>query len=277
MLEKIQRFNGSEVELEYLLTGEENVETIIFVHGAGSNLRQFKLQHEYLSKEFRVLSISLRGHGDSSNSLDNTSKGYTLEKNRDDILELLEYLKIEKIHYIGNSAGGLIGYELIIKKPQLFSSFITFGTTAELKLSKFVVNLISQIDRVMLRINPKSYYEFMSKHSSKYNNIQKEIYDLLIRTKKGILIRRNIGNYSYTNIIEKINIPFLVIKGEFDNDINNNLKTTIEAINNNNNASIIKLEGAGHFANLDKFEEFNRIIGEFIKSVSVCKENKHNL
>ncbi len=269
MLEKIQKFVGSEVELEYLLTGEENIETIIFIHGAGSNLRQFKTQHEYFSEEFRVLSISLRGHGNSSNSKENTPEGYTLEKNRDDILELLEYLEIEKIHYVGNSAGGLIGYELISKKPQLFSSFITFGTTAELKLSNFTINLISNIDRFMLKVNPEGYSKFMSKHSSKYSNVQKETYNLLALMKKGILIRKNIGNYSYTNIIEKINIPFLLIESEFDNDINNNLKTTIEAIDNNDNASITKLGQAGHFANLDKPKEFNKIIENFIKSIPI--------
>lgn len=41
MLDQIKRFKGAEVELEYLLTGETNAETIMFVHGAGANLRQF--------------------------------------------------------------------------------------------------------------------------------------------------------------------------------------------------------------------------------------------
>ena len=168
-----------------------------------------------------------------------------------------------------NSAGGLIGYELISKKPQLFSSFITFGTTAELKLSNFTINLISNIDRFMLKVNPEGYSKFMSKHSSKYSNVQKETYNLLALMKKGILIRKNIGNYSYTNIIEKINIPFLLIESEFDNDINNNLKTTIEAIDNNDNASITKLGQAGHFANLDKPKEINKIIENFIKSIPI--------
>lgn len=267
MLERIKKFVGSEVELEYLLTGEENTDTIIFVHGAGANLRQFKTQHEYFSKDFRVLSISLRGHGNSSNSNKNTPEGYTLEKNRDDILELLEYLKIEKVHYVGNSAGGLIGYELISKKPELFSSFITFGTTAELKLPNFTVNLIYHIDKFMLNINPEGYLKFMSKHSSKYNNVQKEIYNLLAVMKKGILIRKNIGNYSYINIIKKMSIPLLLIKSESDNDINNKLKTTIEAIDNNDNASVIKLGQAGHFANLDNPKEFNKIVENFIKSI----------
>lgn len=267
MLDKVQKFIGSDVELEYLLTGEENIETIIFVHGAGSNLRQFITQHKYFSEEFRVLSVSLRGHGNSSNSKHNTPEEYTLEKNRDDILELLEYLEIEKVHYVGNSAGGLIGYELISKKPQLFSSFITFGTTAELKLPNFAINLISHIDRFMLKINSEGYLKFMSRHSSIYNNVQKETYNLLLLMGSGILIRKNIGNYSYIRIIEKMSIPFLLIKSEFDNGINNRLKTTIEAINNNESASIIELGQAGHFANLDKPEEFNKIIKNFIKSV----------
>lgn len=107
----------------------------------------------------------------------------------------------------------------------------------------------------------------MSKHSSKYYNVKEEIYELLILAREGVLMRKNFGDYSYIDIIEDMDIPFLLIKGEFDNDINKNLETTIEAINNNYNASIIKLEQAGHFANLDKPKKFNRIVENFIKSV----------
>lgn len=119
----------------------------------------------------------------------------------------------------------------------------------------------------MFTVNPKGYCKFMSKHSSKYYNVKEEIYELLILAREGVLMRKNFGDYSYIDIIEDMDIPFLLIKGEFDNDINKNLETTIEAINNNYNASIIKLEQAGHFANLDKPKKFNRIVENVIKSV----------
>lgn len=267
MLEKIKSFKCSEVEIEYLLTGEENDETVMFVHGGGANLRQFLPQHLYFSKEYRVLSVSLRGHGNSTKANRHNVTEYTLEKHRDDILELLEYLNIRNVHYIGNSAGGLVGYELVNKSPQLFKSFVTFGTTAELKYSKLLVNLIVAIDKIMMKINPSGYSRFMAKHVSQYDNVQKEMYDAFMMSREvSPLFRKNIGNYSYLETIENMKIPFLLVQGENDKDINNTLQSTTEVIKNNPKASIIKLADAGHIANLDNPEEFNNIIETFIKS-----------
>jgi 3-oxoadipate enol-lactonase len=267
MLEKIKKFKGSEVELEYLLTGEENSETIMFVHGAGANLRQFTAQHQHFSDEYKVLSVSLRGHGNSTNPPIRSASAYSMEKHREDVLEILEHLKIESLNYVGNSAGGMVGYELVNVKPHLFKCFVTFGTTAELRYSPLVTGLIAGIDSVMMKINPSGYCRFVSKHSSRFENVQKEIYDELILSREAVAyFRKNLGNYSYLKVLEKMHIPFLLIQGEVDNDINRNLKTTLEAIKNNKSASVVKLPEAGHFANLDKTEDFNKIVENFIKN-----------
>lgn len=265
MLEKIQKVKCSEVEMEYLLTGEENEETIMFVHGVGANLRQFIPQHRYFSKEYKVLSVSLRGHGESTSPINRSASEYTLRKHRDDILEILEYLEVQTVHYVGNSAGGMIGYELFNVRPLLFESFVTFGTTAELQLSRFLTNIIVTIDKTMVKINPLGYCKFMSKYCSKYKDVQEEIYDEFRMSTSVIpYFRKNIGKYSYLKTIEKINIPFLLVQGELDHDINKKLKSTIEEIRNNKYASVIRMAEAGHFANLDKPQEFNKIIENFI-------------
>ncbi len=267
MIDKIKKFKGSEVQMEYLLTGEEHDETIMFVHGAGTNVRQFIAQHQFFSKAYKVLSVSLRGHGESTNPIMRSVAEYTMKKHRDDILEILEHLKIQSMYYVGNSAGGMIGYELVAIKPQLFKGFVTFGTTAELKYSRFVTNLIAGIDQVMLKVNPSGYYKFISKHSSKYENVQKEIYHELMMSIEAVpYFRKNLGNYSYLKVLENMDIPILLIQGELDHDINNSLKATLEIIGRSHNATVVTLAGAGHFANLDKPEEFNRIIEDFVKS-----------
>jgi 3-oxoadipate enol-lactonase len=266
MIENIKKFKGCQVELEYLLTGEENDETIVFVHGAGANLRQFINQHRFFSKDYKVLSVSLRGHGESGNPVDLSTESFSMTNHRNDLLEILDSLKINSFHYVGNSAGGLVGYEVMDTNPQLFKSFVTFGTTAELRFSKFVTSLIAGIDKVMMKINSTGYCRFVSKNASKYEDAQTEIYnELMMVSREGIpYFRKNLGNYSYIGVVEKMDIPFLLIQGEFDSDINRSLKSTIAAIEKNKKGSIIKLEGAGHFANLDKPQDFNKIIGDFI-------------
>lgn len=264
----ISKFHRSEVVLEYKLTGEKNKASMLFVHGAGSNLRQFSAQHEYFSDQFKVLSISLRGHGNSSNAQTNSPTEYSLQKNCEDIIELLEHLGINNVHYVGNSVGGLIGYELYAMKPELFSSFITFGTTAEMKLPPFTVNVISLIDQIMFTYQPKIYARLLGKYASKNSEVQKEVCSLFSSVGKGILIRKNVGNYSYVPLVNKMTIPYLLIQGDEDEDINENLQTTIKAIMGNENASIVKLERAGHFLNLEQPQIFNQLTESFIKHYS---------
>lgn len=264
----IRKFHRSEVVLEYKLTGEKNKASMMFVHGAGSNLRQFNAQHEYFSDQFKVLSISLRGHGNSSNAQTNRPTEYTLQKNSEDIVGLLEHLGIDNVHYVGNSVGGLIGYELYKMKPELFTSLVTFGTTAEMKLPPFTVNVISLIDQIMFTYNRKSYARFLGKYASEISEVQKEVRSLLSTVGKGIQIRKNVGNYSYVPLVENMTIPYLLIQGVEDENINENLQTTTKAIMSNENTSIVKLEKAGHFLNLEQPQIFNQIMESFIKHYS---------
>ncbi|WP_157949947.1 alpha/beta fold hydrolase [Vallitalea okinawensis] len=265
MMEKIQRIRCSEVELEYLLTGQENGETLMLMHGAGANLRQFIPQHQYFSKNYRVLSVSLRGHGESSNPRICHASQYTLEKHRDDLLEVLHHLKIDSLHYVGNSAGGMIGFELIQAMPSLFKSLVTFGTAPELRFSKLTTYLIAKTDQMMLKINPTEYCRFISKYSSQYEAVRQELFAQFSMAIEAIpYIRRNLGNYTYLKTLENIQIPYLLIQGETDHDINKNLSSALNIIEKNENTSVIKLDKAGHIANLDQPESFNKIIETFI-------------
>jgi pimeloyl-ACP methyl ester carboxylesterase len=54
------------IRLEYLLEGPANAPVFCFVHGLGSNLRQFLPQAAHFNGRYRVLLLSLRGHGGRS-------------------------------------------------------------------------------------------------------------------------------------------------------------------------------------------------------------------
>lgn len=265
MEEKIQRFSNSEVELEYLITGEEHEETILFVHGAGTNLRQFLNQHEFFSDQFKVLSVSLRGHGHSSCSSITHANEYSISKNCHDLVKLLTFLKIPRVHYVGNSAGGVIGFELFQTNPEKMVSLITFGTTAQLKFSSFTANLIVAINRTMFKLNGQKHAAFLAKNSSSVKDVQQELIEHFLLSKNAShYLQKNLGNYCYTHVIENMNIPYLLIKGDLDREINKNLSSTIQAIEKNPLASIIELNSAGHIANLDAPNQFNEIVRKFV-------------
>ena len=72
------------------------------------------------------------------------------------------------------------------------------------------------------------------------------------------------GNQILLNETEKLAIHYYLIQCEHDKDINKGLKTTLEAMSRNKKARVVQLKGAGHIANLDAPDEFNRVLNEIL-------------
>ncbi|MDP1851838.1 MAG: alpha/beta hydrolase [Candidatus Planktophila sp.] len=89
---------------------------LVLIHGLGSAATAFKPTLAELSKNFRVISVDLPGHGQSpyskSQAMDPASLGEA-------IFETVksEY-GIEKFHVVGNSLGGWIALEMAASRPE---------------------------------------------------------------------------------------------------------------------------------------------------------------
>ena len=84
-------------ELVYDVLGKGD--TVVFLHGAFMDRRSWDAQLPAFAKRFRVVRYDLRPFGDS-NKLD---KAYSVP---DDLLRLLDHLKVERAHLVGHSFGG---------------------------------------------------------------------------------------------------------------------------------------------------------------------------
>jgi pimeloyl-ACP methyl ester carboxylesterase len=117
---------ADDVQLENVLSGPEDRETLLFLHGLGANLRQFEPQQQFFAQEYWVLLVSLRGHGNSSGPAQPTLADYTVGRLACDLQALLSYLHIGQVHFVGNSLGGLVGYELLELDAKRIASLSTW-------------------------------------------------------------------------------------------------------------------------------------------------------
>ena len=77
---------------------------------------------------FRVIRYDQRGHGKSE-----APKGsYTLERLADDVVDLLDALKIDKAAFCGLSMGGMTGIMLAKQHPHRFSRMALCNTAAHM-------------------------------------------------------------------------------------------------------------------------------------------------
>lgn len=256
------------INLEYTIAGADHGETILFVHGAGASILQFQQQQAFFSNRYRVVLLSLRGHGDSPKPSPNTTEQYALTLLAADIIHLIEDLNLERIHYVGNSAGGVLGYLVVSKVPEKFLSLTTFGTTGQMKFPKFLAPAFRGIDAFMLRFFKNWYLRLMVSHTAN-NEASKDVFFQMFEKAVPAIphFRYNLVNYDFTGFIAQCPVPYTLIKCEFDSGINGMLKSTLKAIDANPSAKVIELKGVGHVANLDDPKAFNNCLMDILKNL----------
>src|SRR6202034_104742 len=88
----------------------------------------------HLCRDYRVVRLDLRGHGASE--VPPADRALTLDRLVLDVVELLDHLGLESVHIAGNSAGGYLGQQLAMTRPERVASLALYGSTPGLKNSE---------------------------------------------------------------------------------------------------------------------------------------------
>ena len=116
------------IRLHYL-EFKGNGPTLILMPGLSANAHAFDgLIAAGLSPAFNVISIDLRGRGES----DQPDKGYLMEDHAKDIIELLDKLKIYKAIIGGHSFGALLSLYLATHYPERISKLLIMDAAAKM-------------------------------------------------------------------------------------------------------------------------------------------------
>jgi len=117
----IVRLNG--VDLHYREMGSG--EPLLLIHGFGScGMDSWGDFTEELAKHYRLIIVDQRGHGRSTGE-----DRFSHRASANDMLALLDHLKISRTRAMGISSGGMTLYHVAIKAPQRLSSLVTIGST----------------------------------------------------------------------------------------------------------------------------------------------------
>ncbi|TVR53833.1 MAG: alpha/beta hydrolase [Spirochaetaceae bacterium] len=258
------------ISLEYSLAGDSGKPVVAFVHGLAADMRQFEEQQAQFQDYYRVLRVSLRGHGGSSCPENARREDFTLATMTRDVAHLLDRLDIASVHWVGNSMGGLIGYQLLQDEPQRVASLATFGTTAELRFGKAAIGAITVFKDLFIKVaGYEGLCRFAGRAGSKKPEAQKRIIEMMIAAAPAAMkyAQMNIGNYSYLDVIAGAKVPLLLIRGEHDREINRALASTLAAFETATDARIVDVPGAGHYVNLDEGDAFNAVLKDWFERV----------
>ena len=103
--------------LEYQVTGEGK--PFVFLHGMGGSVKQIESAYVPL-KGVQLININQQGHGNSEADWEN----YDFEHLADDVVSLMDELKIEKVYLGGISMGAAVSLNIAVRYPERIESLL---------------------------------------------------------------------------------------------------------------------------------------------------------
>ena len=110
------------IKLHYDVQGDGY--PLFLLHGYGATSDIWIGQVKPLSKHFKVITYDCRGSGKSEHPKDS----FTLSDLVEDFKGLMDFLKIEKTNIIGQSMGGWITQNFVLKYPNRVNKIVLLGT-----------------------------------------------------------------------------------------------------------------------------------------------------
>ncbi len=113
------------VKIWYAVFGEG--EPVILLHGGLANSNYWGLQVRALQPHYRVIVMDSRGHGRSARD----ERPYSYDLMAEDVVALMDFLKIPKAAIVGWSDGAIIGLDIAMKHPERLSRLFAFAANSD--------------------------------------------------------------------------------------------------------------------------------------------------
>src|SRR5687768_4878982 len=97
---------------------------LVLIHGAYGDRGVFANQVAYFSPSYRVVSLDLRGHGET----DKPVEAYSITQFADDVAGLCANLGVDSAGVVGHSMGGVVAVELAYRYPKLVREVATLDS-----------------------------------------------------------------------------------------------------------------------------------------------------
>ena len=247
---------------------DPNAEWVTFVHGAGGSSSIWYKQVRDFKQHFNVLLIDLRGHGRSKKPLYENIKQYTFDVIGNDIIEVLDHLKIKASHFVGISLGTIIIREITERFPNRTLSMVLGGAVMKLNLrGQFLMRIGSMLKSVIPYLMLYSLLAFIIMPKKKH----KESRLLFIGEAKKLYQKEFIRWFTLVSHVNPLlslfrikdsGVPTLYVMGSEDYMF---LPSISKLVKNHQSSHLEILADCGHVVNVEKPEEFNRKVISFLK------------
>ncbi|THB73925.1 MAG: alpha/beta hydrolase [Gammaproteobacteria bacterium] len=261
--------NGVNIYFETYGEGEP----IVLIRGLGGTVSGWASQVRHLSDDYQTILIDNRGAGES----DKPDEEYSLDIFALDLKSVLDEIGIKKTHILGLSMGGFIVQRFYSLYPEMVQS-MTLGCTgtglsdpAHIMFTPELEEILNtertdeNRDYLISKMNEYFFHPEFAKNNQKFM----EMVFLDAKNKKQpahAYMRQFKACYSDTHLsplLKNINVPTSILHG--DEDVVVPIENAHFLHQNIEGSELNIFHKAGHMFFLEKEQEFNSTVREFIQ------------
>jgi 3-oxoadipate enol-lactonase len=243
-------------------------EPLILIHGGMLDRRMWDGQFELFGRWSRVIRYDNRNQGLSHGLPDSFSY-------HEDLNKFMEALGIQRARLVGFSLGGSIAIDFALAHPEKVSSLVLVSpglSGYENPDSTLAVNEKKQSE-ALARRDLNAFIEYFQRSWTDGPRRTPDQVNRDVRQKVRDMIRATLSKSEPLSTVvplappalgrlSSIHVPTLLVLGEYDSPgIQEIASLLLKGIPGSRK---VVIKGAGHMVNMEKPEEFNEVVGEFL-------------
>jgi 3-oxoadipate enol-lactonase len=258
-------FGHSRIYYEIKGTGEP----LVLIHGGLLDCRMWDDQFEVLAERYRVIRYDASGHGRSATPPD-------AYHDHEDLDALMAALSIDRAVIMGLSFGGRVAIDYALEHPDRVVAVVAAGPgLGGFRFdSEEVLEGRQELIEAWGRGEWDRVVELFQRSWTDGPYRSPEEVDPAVREKVRVMTRTGIENAAEGRTmdppaidrLDELRMPTLVVVGELDMPDIHEIAELLVAANPNAEKTVI--EGVAHMVNMEKPEEFNRVVLEYLEGVN---------
>ncbi|MGO4889411.1 alpha/beta fold hydrolase [Anaerobacillus sp. MEB173] len=253
-----------DLQIHYEIEGEGK--PLVILHGLGNNSQSWRKQLEGLKDKFTVIAWDAPGYGKSS---DPKEEYKTFSQFTDVLKGFIERLNYNSVNVLGHSMGSAIAIDFCHRYPEMVESLIiadatrgSAGVTKEenekkLQMRLHSIDTLEPVDIAKQRVTNLLAPNPDPKVKKEAERIMSQVRPMGYRS-----VAFSLYNLNNMDILPMINVPTLIICGEFDKVTPISESEIFHENIRESNFAIIP--NTGHLCYQEDPESFNKAILDFL-------------
>jgi 3-oxoadipate enol-lactonase len=249
----------------YEAAGDPSSPSLVFLHGIGGAARAWRGQLDYFADSYRSLAWDMPGYGGSA-----ALSSVSIASLADALKDFLDATGAVRPVIVGHSIGGMIVQQLLAQDPEIAGAVVlaqtspAFGKPDGDWQKQFISARLGPLDRgeTMVSLAPSLVKELVGDDPDASGMVVARdcMASVPAATYRATMLA--LMGFDLRDALKEISVPALVLSGSKDNNAPAPMMAKMASYIPS--ATYVELEGVGHLANLERPEEFNAVLWDFL-------------